>query len=119
VDAIAFVRVRCSKALRARFDATLRNIRCICIRVSRMKKSDSKCETLLSLSPSERDDTAFCIIAKKHIFSSADVLLTHDYGLYLHSILNSIAHIIGQCLTGRSLSSPLRYRYRYSLARFE
>jgi len=44
VDAIAFVRVRCSKALRARFDATLRNIRCICIRVSRMKKSDSKCE---------------------------------------------------------------------------
>ena len=60
-------------------------------------------------------------IAKMHIFSSADesdVLLAHDYGLYLHSILNSIAHIIGQCFSGRSLlSSPLRYRYRYSLAR--
>ena len=117
MEAIAFVRVRCNKAMRARFDkTTLRNIICIRIRVSRMKKSVEV--KPFSLSPSERDDTAFRIIAKMHIFSSADVLLTHDYGLYLHSILNSIAHIIGQCFSGRSLlSSPLRYRYRYSLAR--
>ena len=77
VEAIAFVRVRCNKATRARFDkTTLRNIICIRIRVSRMKKSVEV--KPFSLSPSERDDTAFRIIAKMHIFSSADVLLTRD-----------------------------------------
>lgn len=118
MDAIAFVRVRCNKAMRARFDkTTLRNIICIRIRVlMRVKKSVEVRNPSLSHLRKEML-LAFCI-AKMHIFSSADVLLTHDYGLYLHSILNSIAHIIGQCFSGRSLlSSALRYRYRYSLAR--
>ena len=67
VKAIAFVRVRCNKAMRARFDkTTLRNIICIRIRVSRMKKSVEV--KPFSLSPSERDVVGVLYREDAHFF---------------------------------------------------